>query len=142
MRSLTSRLCLLVAQDVGVTGIEDGHGGAAVQLTQSSAQVNLIEETSKPMNPPKSDETSSLGNPQALFLLSHVEESKWCAQHVSRSERGHGKDVLTLLPEKWWMGALDNMLKYSSSDLRRGGVLPAMMMSLALPERRLLRVDL
>ena len=31
---------------------------------------------------------------------------------------------------------------HSSSDLRKGGVLPAMMMSFALPERRVLRVDL
>jgi hypothetical protein len=31
---------------------------------------------------------------------------------------------------------------HSSSDLRSGGVLPAMMMSLALPDRRLFSVDL
>ena len=31
---------------------------------------------------------------------------------------------------------------YSSSDLRRGGVLPAIMTSLALPDRRVFNVDL
>lgn len=34
-------LSLLVAQDVGVTGIEDGHGGATEELTASGAQLNL-----------------------------------------------------------------------------------------------------
>ena len=31
----------LTAQDVGVTGIEDSHGGAAEELTASGTELNL-----------------------------------------------------------------------------------------------------
>jgi hypothetical protein len=34
-------LSLLVVEDVTVTGIEDGHGGAAEELAASGAELNL-----------------------------------------------------------------------------------------------------
>jgi hypothetical protein len=37
----SSRLSLLVAEDVGVTSVEDGHGRAAEELTASSTELNL-----------------------------------------------------------------------------------------------------
>jgi hypothetical protein len=40
-------LGLLVAKDVGVTGIDDGHGGAPEELTASGAKLEL--ERSKHM---------------------------------------------------------------------------------------------
>ncbi|KAI9167749.1 60S ribosomal protein L10-A [Paramyrothecium foliicola] len=40
-------LGLLVAQDIGVTGIEDGHGGAAEELSAGGAQLNLERKTSR-----------------------------------------------------------------------------------------------
>lgn len=42
-----ARLGLLVGEDIGVTGIKDGHGAAAEQLTAGSAQLNL-EDRCKP----------------------------------------------------------------------------------------------
>lgn len=39
--SQSRRLGGVGAQDVGVTGIEDGHGRAAEELTASSAELNL-----------------------------------------------------------------------------------------------------
>lgn len=43
MKSCTpsGRLSLLVAEDIGVTSVEDGHGRAAEELTASSAELNL-----------------------------------------------------------------------------------------------------
>ena len=32
---------LLTGQDVGVTGIQDGHGGAAEELTAGGTELNL-----------------------------------------------------------------------------------------------------
>lgn len=43
---------------------------------------------------------------------------------------------LLLLPLKWWTLVLASMATYSSSDLRRGGVLPAMITSLAFERVR------
>jgi hypothetical protein len=34
-------LSLLVVEDITVTGIEDGHGGAAEELAASGAELNL-----------------------------------------------------------------------------------------------------
>lgn len=39
-RNRATRLSL-TAQDVGVTGIEDSHGGAAEELTASGTELNL-----------------------------------------------------------------------------------------------------
>lgn len=70
------RLCLLVAQDVGVTGVEDGHGGATEELTASGTKLNLHETTSKHLNPPKSVKTSSLGKPQNLVRVTTRDRRK------------------------------------------------------------------
>jgi hypothetical protein len=40
-----SSLSLLVAEDVGVTGIQDGHGTTAEELTAGGAELNLRAET-------------------------------------------------------------------------------------------------
>ena len=42
-RNRATRLSL-TAQDVGVTGIEDSHGGAAEELTASGTELNLYDE--------------------------------------------------------------------------------------------------
>jgi len=39
--AVSIRLGLLVAKDVGVTGINDGHGGAPEQLTAGGAELQL-----------------------------------------------------------------------------------------------------
>lgn len=36
-------LSLLVAEDIGVTSIEDGHGGATEELTAGGTELNLWE---------------------------------------------------------------------------------------------------
>lgn len=55
MQFLGGHLSLLVAEDIGVTGIEDSHGRAAEELTAGGTELNLYEKnTSKHMNPPKS----------------------------------------------------------------------------------------
>lgn len=40
----TSSLSLLVAEDVGVTGIQDGHGAAAEELTAGGTELDLRAE--------------------------------------------------------------------------------------------------
>lgn len=49
-------LRLLVAEDIRVTGIQDGHGGATEELTASGAQLDLWRVKSKHAigYPPKS----------------------------------------------------------------------------------------
>lgn len=37
---------LLVGKDIGITGVKDGHGTAAEELTAGSAKLNLWEGTS------------------------------------------------------------------------------------------------
>lgn len=119
------RCCLLVSlpsiftcsisassEDIGVARVQDGHGGASIEFATGSAQLNLRQSVS---TCPFRFETESS---QSLVVR------------------------LTLLPEKWCKEHFDNIAKYSSSDLRRGGVLPAIIISLAFPVRRLLRVDL
>lgn len=51
---LVGALCLLVAEDIRVTGIEDGQGTASVHLSEGSAELNLEDKTSKHLDPPKS----------------------------------------------------------------------------------------
>lgn len=41
---VADRLSSLVAKDIGVTSVEDGHGGAAEELTAGSAELNLLGE--------------------------------------------------------------------------------------------------
>ena len=41
LKPKTLRLGLLLAQDIRVTGIENGHGGAAEQLSAGGTQLNL-----------------------------------------------------------------------------------------------------
>lgn len=41
MQNQLANLCLLVAEDVGVTSVQNGHGGAAEELATGSAQLNL-----------------------------------------------------------------------------------------------------
>ena len=43
------RLVLLVAEDIRVTGVEDGHGGAAEELATGGAKLNLYKEMCKPI---------------------------------------------------------------------------------------------
>jgi hypothetical protein len=38
---LAGCLSLLVAEDIGVTSVEDGHGGATEELTASGTELNL-----------------------------------------------------------------------------------------------------
>lgn len=46
-------LSLLVAEDIGVTSIDDGHGGASEQFTAGSTQLDLHwREKSKPTELP------------------------------------------------------------------------------------------
>ncbi len=56
------RLCYSSGQDIRVARIQYCHGGASVQFSASSSQLNLWVEISTAVNPPKSHgETSSLG---------------------------------------------------------------------------------
>jgi len=41
----SSILCLLIAEDIAVTGIQHSHGRASEQLAASSAEFNLWKET-------------------------------------------------------------------------------------------------
>lgn len=38
---LFDHLSLLVGEDIGVTSVEDGHGGATVELTAGGTELNL-----------------------------------------------------------------------------------------------------
>lgn len=40
---LDTLLDLFAAEDVGVTGVKDGHGGAAEELTAGGTELNLYE---------------------------------------------------------------------------------------------------
>jgi hypothetical protein len=42
-------LSLLVAEDIRVTGIQDGEGGASEELSAGSAELDLYYEKCKPM---------------------------------------------------------------------------------------------
>ena len=61
----------LVAEDVRVTGIQDGHGGATEELSEGGTQLNLQKgKKCEPENPPKSfHKTSSLGQSQEENFL-------------------------------------------------------------------------
>ena len=53
-RQKSAFLSGLVAEDVRVTGIQDGHGGATEELSEGSAQLNLQKgKKCEPKNPPK-----------------------------------------------------------------------------------------
>jgi len=55
-------LCDLIAEDIGVAGVEDSHRAAPEQLTTSSAKLNLRMNLCKPHMPSKVETTtSSLG---------------------------------------------------------------------------------
>lgn len=42
-QELTTLLNLFAAEDVGVTGVKDGHGGATEELTAGGTELNLYE---------------------------------------------------------------------------------------------------
>lgn len=70
-------LRLLVGKDIGVTGVEDGHGAAAEELTASSAELNLCGENgcvSQCIYPPK-----STGDFFAGYSLGPRSQC-WCAE--------------------------------------------------------------
>lgn len=46
----------LAAQDIGVTSIQDCHGGAAEKLTASSSKLDLLDQPLARLFPPKSDD--------------------------------------------------------------------------------------
>lgn len=56
------RLCYRSSQDIRVTRIQHCHGGASVEFSTRSTQLDLWVEVSTAVDPPKSHgETSSLG---------------------------------------------------------------------------------
>lgn len=49
----TQRLSLLIAQDIRVTSVEDGEGGAAVQLSAGGAELDLYQDVVSQSEPSK-----------------------------------------------------------------------------------------
>jgi len=76
----------------------------------------------------------------------HVRWVRWEEAYVVAGEvvdRGLGEHaVVWSLCQVVRHGEMRTQYSHSSSDFLSGGVLPAMMMSFALPERSVLRVDL
>ena len=83
-----------------LTSIKDGHGGAAEELTASSAQLDLFTDMSV-IALRSHVQTSSQGQPSENTGMSHSVPSLG-------HEDGSGV-VRTLLPEKWWTEVLESM---------------------------------
>lgn len=116
-RIASTYLCRL-CEDIRVAGVEDDHGRAAIQFSTWSAQFNLVLSVPS-IKPalhihycPRNDERESWRAWRSLW------------QTLAGQPKQPGHDV------------------HSSSDLRNGGVLPAMRTSFALPMRKLFSDDL
>lgn len=65
-----ARLQSLLAEDVGVTSVEDGHGGAAEELTASGTELDLLQrkrnEVSSTVLPSRENRSLLLGVEEAI----------------------------------------------------------------------------
>lgn len=84
-------------EDVGVTGIDDGHGGASEELTTCGSKLDLLMAKSV---------CASSKAPPAAFSLDKSPTDTKCAVAGPQI----AVYVLTLLPEKWWTLVLPSML--------------------------------
>lgn len=155
-------LSLLVAEDVGVTSVEDGHGRAVEELSASNTQLNLSNGdmvSTRTYTLQSLQKTSSLGEPMTetsgpkraavtVCVDCHAGglgvrswETYVGAGVVVNGGLGHHR-VAGPMSVSCSLGFLHLTTEtyYSSSLLRRGGVLALMIISLALPVRRALRV--
>ena len=97
-------LCGLRAQDVRVTSVEDGHGGAAEELSARGAEFDLCAPASQPVSPSTARGLLLGARERRRRALQSRRAPSLGALCVWRWER------LTLLPEKWWTWVLANML--------------------------------
>lgn len=155
-------LCSVRAQDIRVTSIENSHRRAPEELTAGGTELDLyhyvvsadvIPSTAcialslllrapERLLPSRAVIAPSLGLCVFILLLADGGEGLRCCRRSGGPRTWRACCSLCLPSADANRSSGVGLNVHSSSDFRRGGVLPAMMMSFALPERRVLRVDL
>ena len=109
-----THLCGLGRQDVGVTGVDDGHGGATEELTASGTELDLYYgkcQVSQFVGPSK----DSRGRELLLRAPEYQCPPEPCVKAPSQDMRffslvlSQSGVERTLLPVKWWTAVLPSM---------------------------------
>lgn len=109
-----THLCGLGGEDVGVTGVDDGHGGATEELTAGGTELDLFygkSSSQSNVDPPKTLACcieSFFSGLQSIYVLQSDDQSSF-ARHAIFSFLSQSGVERTLLPVKWWTAVLPSM---------------------------------
>lgn len=111
-----THLCGLGGEDVGVTGVDDGHGGATEELTASGTELDLYygkKFKSVKVGPSKDSlrvcRESFFSGLQSIYVLQSDDQSSFARHAIFFFLSQSGVIERTLLPVKWWTAVLPSM---------------------------------